>query len=445
MAGQRPNILIFFTDQQRWDTVGAYGRCPLDLTPNLDRMAREGVRFEYAFTPQPVCGPARSCIQTGLYATQTGVFRNYGTFNPECKTIANYLGDAGYDLGYIGKWHMGRTRENPVPLEQRFGWNALWEAADALEHTSHPYEGHMFDASERSLEFKDQYRTDFLTERAIRFMRQDRGGKPFCLMVSYLEPHQQNDWGRFAAPEEYADRIRRHPFGPWVPEDLRGTPGDWEAELPDYLGMVKKLDENLGELLTELGNLGVRENTLVLFIADHGCHFKTRNGEYKRSAHDSSVRIPFVLHGPGFRGGVVSQGLVSLIDIAPTLLEAAGLEVPGQMRGRSLFPLASGEPEDWRQEVFIQVSESMVARAFRTKRWTYCVYAPDGRGGEDPGAETYLEYQLYDNFADPHQRVNLIGRDPYRQVAEELRVRLLCLMKEAGEPGPNILPATVYP
>ncbi len=439
----RPNILIFFSDQQRWDTVGAYG-CPLDLTPNLDALCREGVRFEHAFTPQPVCGPARSVIQTGLLATKTGVWTNSRPFNRSLRTFAHELSDAGYDLGYIGKWHLSTVQTKPVPLEDRHGWNGVWEAADVIEFTTHPYEGRVFDADGNTIEFKDCYRTDFLTERGLRFLNRERDEKPFCLMVSYLEPHQQNDWNRLVAPEGYAEAIRRNPKGVWIPEDLRGVPGDWGAEWADYLGMVKRLDENLGQFMTALKQSGQIENTLIFYFTDHGCHFRTRNTEYKRSCHDASIHIPFVMAGPGYRGGRVVQELVTLTDVAPTILDEAGIRVEREMDGWNLRPLVAGEAEGWREEVYIQLSEYLTGRAIRTDRWTYCVHAPDKDLGRDSGSDVYVEYQMYDNWADPHQRVNLIGRPAYRAVADELMERLLKNMERAGEGRPQIVKARYY-
>lgn len=441
-ASSRPNFLIFFTDQQRADTLGAYG-CPMDLTPNLDALARRGTRFHHAFTPQPVCGPARSIIQTGLYANRTGVWANGRPFNRQCRTFAQGLGEAGYDLGYFGKWHLSHVRTTPVVAEDRLGWDGAWEAADVFEYTSRPYEGRVFDADNNPVEFKDQYRTDFLTDRAIRFLERNRGGEPFCLMVSYLEPHHQNDLHRVIAPEGYADAIRRH-WRHWIPEDLRGVPGDWGAEWADYLGIVQRLDENFGQIQAALERIGALDNTIILFFTDHGCHFRTRNSEYKRSCHDASIRIPFLAAGPGFDGGGVRDEFVTLADVAPTILDAAGLDVPEGLDGRSLLPLVRNEAADWRDSVFVQISEYMTGRAVRTRRWTYCVNTPDIEGRNQPDSDVYVEYQLYDNYADPHQRVNLIGRYTHRDAADEMKALLLEHMAAAGERPCEIRDAQYY-
>lgn len=439
---ERPfSVLIFFTDQQRWDTVGVYGS-PMNLTPNLDSLALRGTVFQAAVTNQPLCAPARASLWTGMYQTRHGVWKNGVGLSPEVPTIAHHFKRAGYIVGYIGKWHLapGKLGAGFVPPEYRGGFEDLWEAANALEHTSHPYEGVIYDAEGKEIRFANIYRTDFLTQRAIRFLK-EVGNKPFLLVVSYLEPHQQNDWGRFVAPEGYAAKFSN----PFAPHDLRPFPGDWQRELPDYYGCIARLDENLGEILRTLAELGRLDDTIVVFTSDHGCHFRTRNAEYKRSAHEGSIRIPLIISGPIFNRSLVVPEVVSLVDMAPTLLEAVGLPVPKEMQGKSLMRLVERKVEGWRNEVFIQISESMVGRALRTERWKYCVIAPDKHGTQDPSSERYVEYQLYDLYADPHELVNLAGRREYREIAAQLRERLKSRMIEAGESEPKIEEARFYP
>ncbi|MEZ4559755.1 MAG: sulfatase-like hydrolase/transferase [Caldilineaceae bacterium] len=168
--------------------------------------------------------------------------------------------------------------------------------------------------------------------------------------------------------------------------------------------MVKRLDEALGRLLDALRSLDLLDDTVVLFTTDHGNHFKTRNSEYKRSCHEASIRLPTAIQGPGFDGGGRLNQLVSLVDLPPTLLDAAGLPIPESMEGRSILPLAQREDvADWPEEVFVQISEAQVGRAVRTKRWKYCVDAPDKHGSRDPGADVYVEQYLYDLESDPYE------------------------------------------
>ncbi len=415
-----PNVLFFFTDQQRWDTVGAYGQ-PLDVTPNLDRMAGEGVRFEHAFTPQPVCGPARSCLQTGKYATETGCFRNAIALPQDHKTLAHWMSEAGYEVGYIGKWHLASTsgefnyRTEPVPLERRGGYKDYWLASDVLEFTSHGYDGHMFNADMEKVEFKG-YRVDCQTDFVLDYLRSRTPERPFFLFLSYLEPHHQNDHNRYEGPDGSKER-----FGDFeVPGDLVDTEGDWRENFPDYLGCINSLDRNLGRIRDELEKLGIAQDTLIVFTSDHGSHFRTRNNEYKRACHEGCVRVPMAISGPGFRGGQVRDELVSLIDLPPTLLRTAGVEVPDYMRGRPLQDLVDGTAEDWRQDVFIQISESHVGRAVRTDRWKYSLRAPEKNGWEDAGSEHYVEDYLYDLEEDPHERNNLVRDPEYADVRARL-------------------------
>ncbi len=170
----KQNILVFLSDQQRYDTLGCNGQ-PLDITPNLDQFAEEGVNFINAFTPQPVCGPARAMLQTGLYPTQTGCYRNAISLPLNAHTIARRMREAGYNVGYVGKWHLASDHECnhfetiAVPLDRRGGYDDFWMASDVLEFTSHGYGGYVFDKDGNKIEF-DGYRTDCLTDYAIDYI-----------------------------------------------------------------------------------------------------------------------------------------------------------------------------------------------------------------------------------------------------------------------------------
>ena len=455
----RPNIIVFFTDQQRWDTCGCYretpvardaeGR-PLDITPNLDRMAAEGTLFRHAFTPQPVCGPARAVLQTGVYASETGCFTNAVALRPDADTIAKRLRSAGYEAGYIGKWHLASTRadrldvcpgrvetdfrDKPIPPAYRGGYDDFWIASDTLEHTSHGYDGHMYDADGNRVEMQG-YRADWVTDLAADYLRTRTGDRPFFLFVSYIEPHQQNDRNCYEGPDGSKERWRHYE----VPGDLAGTGGDWRSHYPDYLGCIHALDRGLGRVRETLDELGLARDTVVLFASDHACHFRTRNREYKRSCHENSIRVPLVACGPGFNQGGVRDELVSLIDIPPTLCAAAGLEVPGHMRGRPLLRPAARQPEDRPEEVFVEISEHEMGRAIRTKRWKYAVHVRGDEGWERPWSHQWTESFLYDLEADPHERDNLVADPSHAAVRAEMRARLLKHLRAvSGE-------ATVHP
>jgi len=439
----QPNIIFFFSDQQRWDTVGAYGQT-LDVTQHLDKMATEGTRFEYAFTCQPVCGPARACLQTGKYATETGCFRNGIALPPDEFTLAREMSRAGYEVGYIGKWHLASThgmgendidyRTTAVPPERRGGYKDYWLAADVLEFTSHSYDGHMFDGAGKPRKING-YRADGQTDFVLEYLRNRSGEQPFFLFISYIEPHHQNDHSCYEGPKGSRER-----FADFVPPlDLVNRSGDWQASYPDYLGCCASLDHNLGRIREELDALSISGNTLIIYTSDHGSHFRTRNAEYKRACHDACIRIPLVIHGPGFRGGNVVKELVSLIDLPPTILAAAEHDIPNAMQGRPLQQLIDGTPADWPNNVFLQISESQVGRAIRTKRWKYSIVAPGCGGSSQPGAEEYIEEFLYDLKKDPHEGTNLVAMPDYEAIRSELRQLLILRMVEAGEDPPLIL------
>ncbi|WP_120246516.1 sulfatase-like hydrolase/transferase [Halopiger aswanensis] len=449
-----PNVVVVFTDQQRWDTAGCYGN-PMDVTPTLDAMADRGTRLEQCVSSNPVCGPQRASLQTGQYPTECGIYRNLMSGEADSPiedttTLADAFNDAGYRTGYVGKWHIANTRLEPVPERLRGGYEDYWLAADALEHTSQAYEGTLYDGDCEPVEFEDRYRVDFLTDHAEEFIADESDSDdPFFLFLSYLEPHHQNDQDTYVAPDGYAEEFAN----PWVPPDLEGRPGDWFEELPDYYGCCRRIDENLERLLATLEREGIDDETIVLFTSDHGCHFRTRNREYKRSCHESSIRVPAVLQGPGFDDGGTVEDVVSLLDLPATLLDAADVEVPDSFQGESVSPLvagnedgASGAERERPADAFIQVSESAVERTLRTDRWTYSVYDPDADPIDDPAspADGYVERYLYDLRADPHQQVNLIGRPDYREVADELRERLQARIREYEGTDVEILEAE-YP
>jgi arylsulfatase A-like enzyme len=253
-------------------------------------------------------------------------------------------------------------------------------------------------------------------------------------MVSFLEPHSQNHLDDYPPPDGYRERYT----GRWVPPDLAALGGSAHQHLGGYYGMVKRLDEALGRLLDALKSLGLLEDTIVLYTSDHGCHFKTRNAAYKRSCHESSIRIPLALQGPGFDAGGRIRELISTVDIPATLLDAAGLPVPDQMQGRSALPLLRGERAEWPEEIFIQISEAQVGRAVRTQRWKYSVVAPDKDGLTDPTSDRFVEEFLYDLQADPYELSNLVGLESHAEVAAVMRRRLIRRMVEAGETEPFI-------
>ena len=432
------NIIFYFTDQQRWDTCGCFGQ-PLDITPNLDTLARDGVKFDNAFSPQPVCGPCRALFQTGKYPTETGCFRNNIMLPAGVKTLGQYIEEAGYETAYIGKWHLasdGELEKPPtidhtvtaIPRELRGGYTGFWRAADVLEFTSHGYDGFVFDENDRRVDFKG-YRADCINDMALEFLDGYTGEKPFFMTVSQIEPHHQNDRRHYEGPEGSKERFKDF----ILPEDLKALGGNAAEEYPDYLGQCASLDENLGRLVAKLKEKGLYENTVIIFASDHGSHFLTRNrdehlngyDDYKRSCHDACLHVPLVIAGGPYRGGRAVEELVSTASLPKTILALAGVDVGGAMIGENLLDVVEKKSDNRPNEIFAQISESRVGRCIRTARYTYSVYAPGVNGGEAAASDRYADDFLYDMDQDPHQLNNVVADPAYAQVKAELRKRLL--------------------
>ena len=445
------NIIFYFTDQQRWDTCGCFGQ-PLDITPNLDQLAREGVKFDNAFSPQPVCGPCRALFQTGKWPTETGCFRNNIMLPAGVKTLGNYIEEAGYETAYIGKWHLasdGELEKPPtidhtvtaVPRELRGGYTGFWRAADVLEFTSHGYDGFVFDENDQRVDFKG-YRADCINDMALEFFDQYDGKKPFFMTISQIEPHHQNDRKHYEGPEGSKERFKDFV----LPEDLKVLGGNAAEEYPDYLGQCASLDENLGRLVAKLKEKGLYENTVIIFASDHGSHFLTRNrdshlngyDDYKRSCHDAALHVPLVIAGGPFKGGVALEELVSTASLPKTILALAGVDVGEAMIGENLLDVVEKKDDNRPNEVFAQISESRVGRCIRTARYTYSVYAPGVNGGEKAAADVYADDFLYDMEKDPHQLNNVVADPAYAQVKEEMRERLLDWIQRAEGTRPLI-------
>jgi arylsulfatase A-like enzyme len=446
-SARKPNIIYYVADQMRWDFLGAQKENSTTLTPNLDSVAARGTRFATAVTNQPVCSPSRSVMLTGRYATETGVWHNARQIDPSLPTLASVLRENGYTANFIGKWHLapgseaeggGRAQVKP---EFRAGFLDHWEGANEYEWTTHPYEGSIWDGDGNEIKFKDQYRVEFLTDRVVKFLEQEHE-KPFVLFVSQLEPHFQNDVKHFVGPNGSKDKFAN----PFAPHDLRDKPGDWQAELPDYYGCIASIDDSVGRILKTLEQRGMLDNTIFMFSSDHGCHFKTRNVEYKRSPHNASIRIPLIAQGPGFDHKAVVDEVVGNIHITPTLLDSAGVNVPESMKGKSLLPLIQDQAarKQWKDAELIQISEAMTARAVRTKDWTYSVVDPSTNLSIDKFGKRYQDYLLYDQRTDPYERVNLSWRLEYQGQVAKLRELLKQEMALAGEPEPEFSHIRLY-
>lgn len=440
-SNKRENVVFFFSDQQRWDTIGPNGQ-KLDVTPNIDQLAREGVNFARCYTNQPVCGPVRAIIQSGIYPTNMGIFKNAIPLPVnQPNLLATEMKKLGYSTAYIGKWHLASDKDQqhyetiPVPLKYRGGWDEYWCAADVIEFTSHGYGGYVYDQDMNKREFTG-YRVDCVTDFALEFIRNYDDEKPFVLFLSHLEPHHQNDHGCFEGPVGSKEKFRDFE----KPADLTKGEGDWEKFMPDYLGCCNALDKNLGRVVEALKEKGIYDDTMIIYTSDHGCHFRSHPEEiepggvddYKCSSFESALRIPLVVKGRDFYGGEVCTRLVSSITFPCTLVRAAGGVQPSTWVGR---PLQEWKSDDWEDVLYSQVSQSSIGRLVRTNRWKYVIHVtgkdPMMNGGNDK--DTWTDKHLFDEINDPTEKHDLVNDPSYKDIKLKLRELIKQKAYWAGE------------
>jgi arylsulfatase A-like enzyme len=451
-AERKPNFLFVYTDDQRWDTMGVVQREQGERarfawfeTPNMDRLAAEGVRFRNAFVTLSLCSPSRAAFLTGRYNHLNGVVNNHTPFPKNSVTHASLMRAAGYTTGYIGKWHMGAQRG------QRPGFDYLASFIGQGNYIDCPFE--INGVKTPTTGWVDDVSTDY----AIEFIRQHRD-EPFSLVVGFKACHSPRTPPARAAKRFAGSRARRVPNmdvpaiyrnvekleaedassspplesrTPTKP-DAKGGPGrrgrgGSNIDL-NYFRCISAADDNLGRLLDTLDELGLTDDTVVVFASDNGYY----NGEHglgdKRSAYEESLRIPLVVRYPKrFPRGVVRDELVLNIDLAPTFLDLAGIAVPDEMQGRSWVPLVTGKNPDWRKaflaEYFFETGYvgTPTLVAVRTERAKLVKY---------PGAEQWTE--LFDLAADPYETNNLVGHPAHRELLAQMNEEFDRQVKEVG-------------
>ena len=425
------NIILYFSDQQRYDTINE------NVTPNIDAMTDDSIFFDNAFTCQPVCGPARACIQTGVYATQNKCYINGISMDTDNdNTLAKILNRQGYNTSYIGKWHLAsdtagfkprmNVQKSAIPQELRGGYNDYWLSADCLEFTSDIHGGYMFDKDNNKIEFKG-IRSDCINDFAIDYIDKYDKANPFFLMISQLEPHHQNTANTFQCAEGDDKQFENMPY----PQDLIGLKGNYEKEYARYLACCNRLDKNFADIIQKVKDKGIWDDTVVIYTSDHGCHFKTRNMEYKRSAHEASTHLPFIMTGGGLNKltsakkfiGKRFNGFISLLDLTATILDISGAKIPEEYQSKSILPML--ENDKGRDHIFLQISESQLGRAIITDRYTYSVKKPLSFGLTKGSSKLYKEDLLYDNALDPAQHNNLIKNKDYKEIKSQLKKILL--------------------
>jgi len=471
----RPNILLILTDQHRLSAVGAYGPTPC-LTPNVDRLASQGVLFEKAYTVCPVCSPARATIMTGQFPHSHGItsnVHNLGSSVHELEDrpslLSRRLEAAGYSLGYTGKWHLGTDRteafggSNRPSLPKDVGFEGQnfpghggggfnypeyrkYLAERGLRHKVKPWAErtklfHPMGELEGPVESTVPY---FLAENTISLIdRFARRGRPFFIWHNFWGPHAP-----FYAPKEFVDMYRDVEIPPWPnyewpsrsipgphhvkihPDAERLTWEDWATAVRYYYAFTTLIDSQIGRILDHLEERGLADETAVIFAADHGQTLGSHGGLIDKGWHhfEETHRIPLIIRLPGGEGGgkVVSE-LVSLADLYPTILDLAGVEWDrGSVHGESLLPLIEGTCEGWRDMVVVEFGGvNDLAMTQRTLRWGDLKY----------GYNCCCEDELYDLSVDPNETRNLIAHPDYREAADELRRMLEGWMEETGDPA----------
>ena len=418
----RPNVLWIFSDQHRAAAIGCAGD-PNLRTPNMDRLAREGVRFANAYSNNPLCSPFRACLFTGQYCTTHGVISNHRPLLPDRPLLAKVMRAAGYHTSYMGKWHIsgGCFGHHFVSPYFRPGWDDWlgWENANA--HYDFEY---AVGPSPR-IHRVSQYMADWLTDRTIEWLRARPKGPPWFHVVSIEAPHPPN-----VAPDEYMDRWRDRPLTlrANVPAD-HPQRADFERRLRAYYAQIENLDDNIGRMLAALEERCELDNTIVFYFSDHGDLIGSHGRMHKSRPEQESVNIPLIVRHPGrvpARGE--SSALMGGIDLMPSLLGLLGIDVPESVQGCDLSGVLRGRREDGTDCVYIQYEHCIyperperVWRALRRGRWAYTRTLLDG------------PTQLFDLEADPHELSNLIGTPRHAAVQASLDERMRGVAASIGD------------
>jgi arylsulfatase A-like enzyme len=409
----QPNVLFVLCDQLRAQALGYHGNEQV-ATPNLDRFADEGVAFERAYTPNPVCCPARGSILTGCYPHVHGVVGNNLRLPTDEPTMGTLFRDAGYATGYVGKWHLdGEPKPGHIPAgERRQGfefWRGFNRGHDHLRGHPHPN-------PDGSVDWEEGYQPELQTDMAIEHI-DESGEAPFFTFLSWGPPH-----GPFEAPEEYSAM--------YDPEelDLRSNVPDTEvtaemrAELAEYYALITSLDDQFGRLLDALAERDLAEDTVVVFTADHGEMVGSQGRYRKNYPFEESVHVPLAVRYPEeFEGGHRSDAVVNLVDLLPTLCSLCDVETPARVQGRDRTGLlADDDDPSAATETYIQgqIPYDEAWRAIRTDRHLLVVDRALG-----------VQY-LFDTATDPDQMENLAGDPAHADTEERLRERLLALARE---------------
>ncbi len=439
---------------------------PVIKTPFLDQLANEGVHFTNAYSSYPLCCPFRASLMTGKYAQSHGMLQNHFAIDTNQQFLANLLKGAGYQTGYVGKWHLagGPKPGFVLPGDDRLGFDDF-----VGFNRGHRYFDSIFYRETDQPYTSKRYEPDFQTDHMIEYIERAVGNgsnKPFFGFVGYGPPHHPNTmpkhWREMYDPADI-------PLPPGVPDpelqiktqqqrweiDCEGNekarlrsrcaygakkPGEAETEaevrqfIAEYYGMVSNIDHNIGRILNCLQRLGQTENTLVIFLSDHG-DMLGQHGYYcgyKPTGHKSSMQVPFIVRYPArFAPGKKVDGLIDVaVDTMPTLLELCGVEIPAEVQGVSYLPLLQGTADETRDHVMYQTFKMVDGvkgeftpvpeRGIRTKDWMY-VRQPSRRK------------LLFDENKDPDELNNLVDETDFGSLMDQLDGRIETFMTATGD------------
>jgi arylsulfatase A-like enzyme len=431
-----PNILFFLADDQGAWAMHCAGN-PEIRTPNLDRLAESGMRFENFFCASPVCSPARASILTGRIPSRHGILDwlrgGNAAIENELESSGNLieylagqpgytdaLAQAGYTCGLSGKWHLGDSHHSQKGF-------TFWEV-HALG--GGPYY-HAPVIRNGRLVYEPGYITDYITTNALNFLEsQLASGTPFCLNVHYTAPH--SPWEREHHPPELYDEYFKHcdfssiPIEPMHPWQINSAPHGYTQEtrlphLSGYFTAITAMDRGIGQILDWLEDHLLRQNTLVIFSSDNGMNmgqhgiFGKGNGTFPFNMYDTSVKVPMIVSQPGaIQAGVINQDLLSHYDIYPTLLEYTGISAPevDKLPGRSFASILRSQAQVSAVRPIVVFDEYGPTRMIRTKEWKYIHRYP------------YGPHELYDLLNDPKESRNLVSDPAYQPRIQELKAGL---------------------
>jgi arylsulfatase A-like enzyme len=474
---KRPNIVFIFSDDHAYQAISAYGdpRKLLD-TPNIDRIGKTGMRFDRCLVPNSICGPSRATVLTGKYSHVNGFYNNTNSrFDGSQVTFPKLLQKAGYQTAIIGKWHLvsdptGFDYWHILPGQGRYYNPPMIENGKQVKH--------------------DGYVTDIITDLSLDWLNKRDKSKPFVLMCQHKAPHREwspalrhlgHDKDRdYPEPEtlfdDYAGRgkaehsqdmmikktmndldlkllyppgindeqkkewdkyykLRNELFADKKPTGKDLVHWKYNRYMHDYLGCIKAVDESVGKLLDYLDKEGLADNTIVVYASDQGFYLGEHGWFDKRWIFEESLKTPCLIRWPGVtKPGTVSSDIVSNLDFAPTFLEAAGVDVPKEIQGRSLKPVLAGQtPSDWRKSFYYHYYEypgphsvhrhyGVVTDRYKLVRF----YEPEVN-----------EWELFDQKTDPHEMKSVYGKAEYADVQKQLHAELDRLRTELKVPDPD--------